>query len=169
MAQKTILDLLIQELRDTYSSETQIEQGLGRMAQAATSPNLKKAFTTHREETRVQIERLDQVFQHLKASPQGNDCEATQGLIAEAEEVIGAGLPNELLDVALIMAAQKVEHYEIASYGSLLAIAEGCGLTEIAALLEKTLDEEEETDEKLTELAESEVNERAFEAARNAA
>jgi ferritin-like metal-binding protein YciE len=160
---QTIKDLLIEEMRDTYSSETQILEGLGAMADAATSPNLKQAFQTHRQETANQVERLKQAFKHLGADPDGNTCEATQGLIAEAEEVMEEGLPNELLDVALVMAAQKVEHYEIASYGSLKTIAQDCGESEVAALLGKTLEEE-----KLTRLAETEINKTAIAASPSA-
>jgi len=165
---QTIKDLLIEEMRDTYSSETQILEGLGAMADAATSPNLKQAFQTHRQETANQVERLKQAFKHLGANPDGNTCEATQGLIAEAEEVMEEGLPNELLDVALVMAAQKVEHYEIASYGSLKTIAQDCGESEVAALLGKTLEEEKATDEKLTRLAETEINKTAIAASPSA-
>src|SRR4051812_507663 len=159
---KTIKELLVEEMRDTYSSETQILKGLEKMAAAAASPNLKQAFQTHQQETKKQVERLTQAFKILNASPEGNTCEATQGLIAEADEVMGENLPPELLDVALVIAAQKVEHYEIAAYGSLSAISKGCGEGEIATLLEATLSEEKATDEKLTKLAESEVNKKAF-------
>jgi ferritin-like metal-binding protein YciE len=161
---KTIRDLLIEEVRDTYSSETQILEGLGAMAEAATSPNLKQAFQTHRQETQNQVERLKRAFEHLGADPEGNTCEATQGLIAEAEEVMDEGLPGELLDVALVMAA----HYEIASYGSLKTIAQDCGESEVAALLGQTLEEEKATDEKLTRLAETEINKRAIAASPSA-
>jgi ferritin-like metal-binding protein YciE len=165
---KTMKDLLIEEMRDTYSSETQILQGLGKMAEAAASPSLKKAFQTHRSETQNHVERLEQAFEHLKADPEGNTCEATEGLIAEAEELMDEGLSEELLDVALIMAAQKVEHYEIASYGSLKAIAQDCGESDVASLLEQTLDEEKATDEKLTRLARTEINKKAIEVSKAA-
>jgi ferritin-like metal-binding protein YciE len=165
---KTMKDLLIEEMRDTYSSETQILQGLGKMAEAAASPSLKKAFQTHRSETQNHVERLEQAFEHLKADPEGNTCEATEGLIAEAEELMDEGLSEELLDVALIMAAQKVEHYEIASYGSLKAIAQDCGESDVASLLEQTLDEEKATDEKLTRLARTEINKKTIEVSKAA-
>jgi len=159
---QTIKDLLIEEMRDTYSSETQILEGLGAMADAATSPNLKQAFQTHRQETANQVERLKQAFKHLGADPDGNTCEATQGLIAEAEEVMEEGLPNELLDVALVMAAQKVEHYEIASYGSVRTFAQLLGQDKSAELLQQTLDEESEANELLNKLAEDIVNPEAL-------
>lgn len=165
---KTMKDLLIEEMRDTYSSETQILQGLGKMAEAAASPSLKKAFQTHRSETQNHVERLERAFEHLRADPEGNTCEATEGLIAEAEELMDEGLSEELLDVALIMAAQKVEHYEIASYGSLKAIAQDCGESDVASLLEQTLDEEKATDEKLTRLARTEINKKAIEVSKAA-
>ena len=161
MAQKTIKDLFTEEMRDTYSSETQTAANLAKMIQAATSPQLKQLLQTHQGESRQHVERLKQAFQKLGVSPEGNFCEATEGLVAEAEQVMAEGLPGELLDVALVMAAQKVEHYEIASYGSLHAVALSCGLGDVAKLLEQTLQEEKAADEKLTKLAESEINKTA--------
>lgn len=165
MSKEALKDLLIEELQDAYSSETQILEALPAMAEAASSPQLKQAFQTHLQETDGQVKRLEQIFQILQADPAGNTCEATQGLIEEAEEIMDKGLSPEVLDVALIMAAQKVEHYEIASYGSLRTLAETCGMTDVAKLLDETLSEEKATDEKLTQLAEGEVNQRAFKAA----
>lgn len=165
MSKEALKDLLIEELQDAYSSETQILEALPAMADAASSPQLKQAFQTHLKETDGQVKRLEQIFQILQADPTGNTCEATQGLIEEAEEIMEQGLSPEVLDVALIMAAQKVEHYEIASYGSLRTLAETCGMTDVAKLLDETLSEEKATDEKLTQLAEGEVNQRAFKAA----
>lgn len=165
MSKEALKDLLIEELQDAYSSETQILEALPAMADAASSPHLKQAFQTHLQETDGQVKRLEQIFQILQADPEGNTCEATQGLIEEAEEIMDQGLSPEVLDVALIMAAQKVEHYEIASYGSLRTLAETCGMMDVAKLLDETLSEEKATDEKLTQLAEGEVNQRAFKAA----
>jgi ferritin-like metal-binding protein YciE len=165
MSKEALKDLLIEELQDAYSSESQILEALPAMADAASSPQLKQAFQTHLQETDGQVKRLEQIFQILQADPAGNTCEATQGLIEEAEEIMDQGLSPEVLDVALIMAAQKVEHYEIASYGSLRTLAETCGMTDVAKLLDETLSEEKATDEKLTQLAEGEVNQRAFKAA----
>ena len=161
MAVQSLKDLLIEEMRDTYSSETQTAKNLEKMIQAAHSPTLKQAFQTHQQESKQHLQRLTQAFQMLNTSPEGNFCEATQGLVEEAEEVMDEGMAPELLDVALVMAAQKVEHYEIASYGSLHAVAMSCGLTDVANLLEQTLTEEKATDEKLTKLAESEINKSA--------
>jgi ferritin-like metal-binding protein YciE len=165
MSEQALKELLIEELQDTYSAETQIVEALPKMANAASSSELKQAFQSHLAETEGQVKRLEQIFQILKADPGGNTCEATQGLIEEAEELIGGGHPPEVLDVALIMAAQKVEHYEIASYGSLRTLAETCGMTDVARLLEQTLEEEKATDQKLNQLAEGGVNARAFKAA----
>ncbi|EWY36465.1 hypothetical protein N825_26895 [Skermanella stibiiresistens SB22] len=165
MSEQALKELLIEELQDTYSAETQIVEALPKMANAASSSELKQAFQSHLAETEGQVKRLEQIFQILKADPGGNTCEATQGSIEEAEELIGGGHPPEVLDVALIMAAQKVEHYEIASYGSLRTLAETCGMTDVARLLEQTLEEEKATDQKLNQLAEGGVNARAFKAA----
>ncbi|WP_246472440.1 ferritin-like domain-containing protein [Azospirillum tabaci] len=165
MSEQALKELLIKELQDTYSSETQIIEALPAMVEAASSPQLKQAFETHLRETDGQVKRLEQIFQILRAEPGGNTCEATQGLIEETEEIIDEGLPAEVLDVALIMAAQKVEHYEIASYGSLRTLAETCGMTDVARLLEQTLEEEKATDQKLNQLAEGDINMRAFRAA----
>jgi ferritin-like metal-binding protein YciE len=165
MSEQALKDLLIEEMQDTYSAETQIAQALPKMAQAASAPELKQAFETHLRETEGQIQRLEQIFQKLGADPGGNTCEAAQGLIQEAEEIMGEDHPAEVLDVALIMAAQKVEHYEIASYGSLRTLAQTCGLDEVATLLEQTLEEEKATDLKLNQLAEGDINMRAFKAA----
>jgi ferritin-like metal-binding protein YciE len=165
MSEQALRKLLIEELRDTYSAETQITQALPRMAQAASAPGLKQAFQHHLRETEHQVERLRQIFQILKADPAGNLCEATRGLIEEAEETIAEGLPAEVLDVGLVMAAQKVEHYEIASYGSLHSLATACGLHDVAKLLAETLAEEKNADHKLNQLAESEINKRALKAA----
>ena len=166
MANATLKHLFIEEMRDTYSSETQVLQNFGTMAAAATSPKLKQVFQAHERESRTHLERLTRAFDHLLTSPEGNTCEATQGLLAEVKEVLGEGMPKELLDVALVMGAQKIEHYEIASYGSLKAIAESCSLDPIATLLGETLEEEKAQDAKLTQLAESDVNKAAAAAAR---
>ncbi|QQP91662.1 ferritin-like domain-containing protein [Skermanella sp. TT6] len=165
MSEQALKALLIEELQDTYSAETQITQALPKMADAASSQELKQAFQTHLQETQGQVKRLEQVFKILQADPGGNTCEATQGLIEEAEEVMSQGHPPEVLDVALVMAAQKVEHYEIASYGALRTLAETCGMTDVANLLEQTLNEEKATDQKLNQLAEGGINQRAFKAA----
>jgi ferritin-like metal-binding protein YciE len=158
MALNTLQDLLVEELKDTYSSETQIAKALPKMAQAATSPQLKAAFEKHLVETQNQVKRLETIFQQLGESPEGNDCEATEGLVKEGEELMGEQADPQVLDAGLIAAAQKVEHYEIASYGTLATWATELGHTQIADLLKQTLNEEKTTDEALTALAESRIN-----------
>ena len=165
MAVKTLQDLLIDELRDIYHAEKQLTRALPKMARAASNEQLKEAFTQHLEETRGQIERLEQVFELLDTRTRGKPCHAMEGLIEEAKEIMEMGLSPELLDVALIAAAQKVEHYEIAGYGTLHALAQASGLDEVAQLLEETLNEEKKTDELLNKLAISDVNKKAMKAA----
>ena len=154
----TLRKLYIDELKDLYSAEKQILKALPKMARAATSPELKEAFQTHLEQTRGQIERLDRVFETLEASPRGKKCVGMEGLIEEANELIGEDPEPEVLDAGLISKAQHVEHYEIAGYGTVRAYAELLGETEQAALLQETLDEEGETDKLLTGLAEGAIN-----------
>lgn len=166
MSSQTLKHLLIQELRDIYSAENQTLYVLPKLAEAASSPELRKAFQSHLLETEEQVIRLQQVFHILQARPGGNMCEATQGLIEEIEEILLGGYSGPVLDVALIMAAQKVEHYEIAGYGSLRALATACGMTDIAQLLEQTLDQEKAADERLSYLAEHEINPHAARSAR---
>jgi ferritin-like metal-binding protein YciE len=166
--QKSMQDLLIQEMRDTYNAEQQLVRALPRLAKAATAPELRQAFETHMEETRGQIDRLQQAFQALDANARGKTCHAMEGLVDEAREMIDEGLAPEVLDAALISAAQKVEHYEIASYGTLVAYAEACGEQEVVDLLRKTLEEEKATDAKLNELALQGINQKAVRASRAA-
>jgi len=158
-------DLLIDELRDIYHAEKQLTRALPKLARAASNGQLKEAFTQHLEETRGQIERLEQVFELLDTRTRGKPCHAMEGLIEEAKEIMEMGLEPKLLDVALIAAAQKVEHYEIAGYGTLVALAQTSGFNEAAQLLQETLDEEKKTDQLLNELAISDVNKKAMEAA----
>jgi ferritin-like metal-binding protein YciE len=165
MAVKTMKDLLIDELRDIYHAEKQLTRALPKMARAASNGQLKEAFTQHLEETRGQIERLEQVFELLDTRTRGKPCHAMEGLIEEAKEIMEMGLGPELLDVALIAAAQKVEHYEIAGYGTLVALAQASGFSEAAQLLQETLDEEKKTDQLLNKLAISDVNMKAMKAA----
>jgi ferritin-like metal-binding protein YciE len=165
MAVKTMQDLLIDELRDIYHAEKQLTRALPKMARAASNGQLKEAFTQHLEETRGQIERLEQVFELLDTRTRGKPCHAMEGLIEEAKEIMEMGLGPELLDVALIAAAQKVEHYEIAGYGTLVALAQASGFSEAAQLLQETLDEEKKTDQLLNKLAISDVNMKAMKAA----
>ncbi|MBK3733491.1 DUF892 family protein [Azospirillum brasilense] len=164
MAAKTMQDLLIEELRDIYHAEKQLTKALPKLAKAAHSEKLRAAFESHLEETRGQIERLEQVFDELDTRTRGKHCDAMEGLISEAREIMEMGLAPEVQDAALIAAAQKVEHYEIASYGTVHAYATACGLTKVADLLEQTLNEEKETDKKLNVLAINDVNKKAIQA-----
>jgi ferritin-like metal-binding protein YciE len=164
MAAKNMQDLLIEELRDIYHAEKQLTRALPKMARAASNEQLKQAFTQHLEETQGQIERLEQVFEKLDTRTRGKHCHAMEGLIEEAKEIMEMGLTPELLDVALIAAAQKVEHYEIAGYGTLVALAQASGFSEAAQLLQETLDEEKKTDQLLNKLAISDVNMKAMKA-----
>jgi ferritin-like metal-binding protein YciE len=150
--------LLGELLQDTYSAETQLLEALPEMAGAASTPALRKAFEEHLEMTQRQVERLERVAEMVGCDPEGEDCEAMEGLIAEAEEIMDEHDEGPVRDAALIAAAQKVEHYEIAAYGTLTAMAKACGLKQAAELLAQTLREEKETDETLTALAEKEVN-----------
>ena len=165
MTVKTVQDLFLEELRDIYHAEKQLTRALPKMARAASNGQLKEAFTQHLEETRGQIERLEQVFELLDTRTRGKPCHAMEGLIEEAKEIMEMGLGPELLDVALIAAAQKVEHYEIAGYGTLVALAQASGFSEAAQLLQETLDEEKKTDQLLNKLAISDVNMKAMKAA----
>jgi ferritin-like metal-binding protein YciE len=162
---KTAHDLFVDQLRDLYHAEKQLVRALPKMAKAASSDQLKQAFQTHLEETKGQVERLEQVFEELSARTRGKRCEAMEGLIEEAKEIMEEVEAPEVRDAGLIVAAQKVEHYEIASYGSAHAFAEGMGQDKVAKLLAETLEEEKKTDELLNKLAISEVNKRALEAA----
>lgn len=162
MAAKTMQDLLIEELRDIYHAEKQLTKALPKLAKAAHSEQLRSAFETHLEETRGQVERLEQVFEELDTRTRGKHCDAMEGLINEAREIMEMGLAPEVQDAALIAAAQKVEHYEIASYGTVHAYATACGLNKVAQLLEQTLNEEKETDKKLNMLAINDVNKKAI-------
>jgi ferritin-like metal-binding protein YciE len=162
MAAKTMQDLLIEDLRDIYHAEKQIAKALPKMARAASSDQLRKAFETHLEQTNGQIERLQQVFEEMDTRPRGKHCDAMEGLISEAQELLEMGLAPEVQDAALIAAAQKVEHYEIASYGTLHAYATACGLDKVAKLLDETLQEEKDTDSLLNKLAIGDVNKKAI-------
>lgn len=161
MAVKTLQDLFIHALSDVASAEKQITKGLPKMARAATDPKLVEAFKAHLEETRGQIERIDAVVESIGMRLKRIKCAAMEGLIEEASEEIEEIEKGPVLDAALIGAAQKVEHYEIASYGTLIALAKQLGFTEAAKLLQATLDEEKATDSKLTLLAVQEENAKA--------
>lgn len=146
------------ELRDIYWAEKALTKALPKMAKNASSPELVEAIETHLAETEEQVSRVEQVFDLLGKKPTAKKCEAMEGLIKEAEEFMEESDEGVMRDAAIISAAQKVEHYEIASYGTLRAFAETLGLTDIVALLEETLEEEKNADEKLTEVAVTAIN-----------
>ncbi len=150
--------LYISELLDLYNAENQILKALPRMAKAATAPELKAAFKEHLEQTKGHVERLETIFERLGRSPKGKKCKAMEGLIAEGKELLEEDAEPTVLDAALIAAAQRVEHYEMAGYGTVRTYAELLEQEEDAALLQQTLDEEGDTDKKLTSLAESVIN-----------
>lgn len=153
MAMNTLEDLLVHELQDLYDAEHQITKALPKMAQEASSSQLKDAFNTHLKETEGQIKRLDQVFEAMGQKAERKACVAMQGLIKEANEMIGEKMADEVKDAALIGSAQRVEHYEIAGYGTARNFAEVLGMNDVARMLQETLDEEGATDEKLTKVA----------------
>ena len=157
----TLVDLFLHTLKDVLHAEKQILRALPRMAKAAESEELKQGFQTHQEETQGQIERLEQVFQLLGKRVQGTRCEAIEGIIEEGKEVMEDFKGSDALDAGLIAAAQAVEHYEITRYGSLKSWAQQLGMNEAAQLLDETLQEEKRTDEKLTQLAEANANQKA--------
>jgi ferritin-like metal-binding protein YciE len=165
MAVKSVNDLLLDELRDIYHAEKQLVKALPKMAKKSKSDELRQAFEHHLEETKGQVNRLEQVFEHLDARSSGKRCEAMEGLIEEAKEMMEDITTPEVLDAAMITAAQKVEHYEIASYGSVHALAEALGHKEAARLLEQTLEEEKQADQKLNQIALSGVNPTALKTA----
>ena len=158
MAEKTLEDLFLETLKDIYYAEKQILKALPRMARASQSEEGKAAFLKHKEQTEGQIERLQQVFELLGKPARGKTCEAIQGIIAEAEEIIEEFKGSVALDAGLISSAQAVEHYEIARYGTLKSWAGQLGLKEAVPLLDANLQEEVETDELLTQLGEASAN-----------
>lgn len=155
---ESLNELLAEELKDIYSAEKQLLRALPKMAKKATSPELRTALQEHLEVTQRQIERLEDVFESLGKPAKAKTCKAMQGLIEEATEIMGEDADDAVLDAGIIAAAQKVEHYEIASYGTVRTWARLCGEEEAASLLQETLDEEGEADQRLTELAERVVN-----------
>ena len=147
--------LFQEELRDLYDAEKQLVRALPKMAKAASSEELRDALTEHLEITKGQVQRLEQIFESLDMRAKGKPCAGMKGIIEEGREVMEEDATEELLDAALIGAAQRVEHYEMAAYGTARTFAEQLGNTEAAQLLEQTLEEEKEADEKLTEISES--------------
>lgn len=157
---ETLEDLLTDELKDLYSAENQITKALPKMAKAAKSKELRTAFEQHLEQTKNQIQRLEQACDELGVTPKGKKCVGMEGLLEEGKEVMtnGSNDPASPMEAGMIGAAQKVEHYEIAGYGTAIAHARQLGFTSVVNLLEKTLEEEKLTDEKLTKLAENRIN-----------
>ncbi len=158
MTLESLQDLLIDQLKDLYSAENQLMKALPKMAKAASNPKLRQGFEKHLAQTQKQAERLEQIFEELEVKGKGKKCAAMEGLIEEGQELMSEDAEPEVLDAGLIAAAQKVEHYEIASYGTARTYANVLGMSKAARLLQQTLDEEAETDRKLTELAESSIN-----------
>ncbi len=158
MKLNTLVDLLLHELKDLYSAENQLVEALPEMADAATNPELKSGFEEHLEQTREHVTRLDEIGEKLGKTLTGHTCKAMEGLVEEGAELIDEDADDSVKDAGLIGAAQRVEHYEIAGYGTARSLALRLGHDDIAGILEETLAEEKETDAKLTELAETIVN-----------
>ena len=154
MQENQLKELYVEELKDLYSAENQLVKAIPKMAKAATSEDLRAGFEEHLEQTKEHVARLERIFKALGESPKGKTCKGMQGLISEGSEMIEEDPEPEMLDAGLISAAQRVEHYEMAAYGTLRTYANILGDNEAASLLQETLDEEKETDQKLTGLAE---------------
>jgi ferritin-like metal-binding protein YciE len=155
MSATNLEELFLQDLRDTLDAERQITKALPRMAKAANDENLKNGFETHLAETEEQIARLEQIFEMLGKPARGKHCAGMEGLIEEGKEILEEDSPESVTDAALIAAAQKVEHYEIAAYGTLATYAKLLGMSDALRLLKQTISEEKATDEKLSDLAAS--------------
>ena len=153
-----LMDLYVDELRDVYNAEKQILRALPQLAQKAAHKELRTAFDNHRAVTEEQVKRLETIFDDLKLAPIGKKCLGMEGLIAEGEEIIQERADPDVLDAAMISSAQRVEHYEIAAYGTLRTYADQLGLKDHARLLQQTLDEEGDTNKLLTKIAEQRVN-----------
>jgi ferritin-like metal-binding protein YciE len=158
MKLNTLQKLYTDELRDLYNAENQLLKALPKMAKAASSEELKEAFEQHLEQTKGHVKRLEQVFEELDEKPKGKTCHAMKGLIEEGSEILEEDGETSVRDAGMIVAAQKVEHYEIAGYGSVRTFAHLLGQNKAAELLQATLDEESETNELLNRLAESVIN-----------
>ena len=165
---KTLDDLFLHFLQDVYYAERQLLKALPKMAKNAHDPALKQAFTEHREETVHQIERLEQVFEHIGKRARGVPCEAIKGLIEEAEEVLSDSDAGAVRDAGLVACGQAVEHYEMARYGALISWAQVAGHKEVVSLLQQTLDEEKKADKLLNDLAVKQINKHASEMAKAA-
>jgi ferritin-like metal-binding protein YciE len=158
---KSLDDLFLHFLQDVYYAERQLLKALPKMAKSAQAPALKEAFTAHREETVHQVERLEQVFEHIGKTAKGVPCEVIKGMIEETEEVIGDSEAGAVRDAGLIACGQAVEHYEMARYGALIAWAQADGHKDVVGLLQQTLDEEKKADRLLNELAVKQINKTA--------
>jgi ferritin-like metal-binding protein YciE len=158
MEMESLQDLFIDQLKDLYNAENQLIKALPKMAKASSSEELADAFTEHLEETKGHVQRLEQIFETLGASPKGKKCKAMEGLIEEGKEMMAEDATPEVMDAGLIAAAQRVEHYEMAGYGCVRTYAKLLGDEQSAKLLQETLDEEAAADEKLTKLAETTIN-----------
>jgi ferritin-like metal-binding protein YciE len=158
MKLNSLQDLYINELRDLHSAETQILKALPKMIRAAQSEDLRQAFQEHLEQTRNQVTRLDQIMEKMNLTPRRKRCVGMEGIIEEGSEFLGSDIDDSVRDAALIAAAQRVEHYEIACYGCARTYARQLGDEEAAGLLQTSLEEEETADRKLTELAEAHIN-----------
>jgi ferritin-like metal-binding protein YciE len=160
MAENGLRELYLDELKDLYNAENQLIKALPKLAKASTSDELREGFEEHLEQTKGHVERLEQIFEAMDESPKGKKCAGMEGLVKEGSEVMDEDFEGAVMDAALIGAAQRVEHYEIAAYGTVIAFANQLGESEHASLLKETLEEEKETDEKLTSLSE-EINSQA--------
>ncbi len=165
MATKTLDNLFLDTLKDVYYAEKKILRTLPKMAKAANAKELAAAFEKHRDQTEVQVDRLERIFEMLGKRPQGKTCPAIDGIIEEGQEIIDDYKSSPALDAGLLAAAQAVEHYEITRYGTLKRWAEVLGMAEAALLLDETLQEESQTDEDLSALADMKVNAKALNAA----
>ena len=165
MEMNDLQDLFVEELKDLYSAEKQLLKALPRVAKAAENAELKSALQNHVKETEVHVQRLEQIFEKLGASGRGKKCKGMEGLIEENKEMLEEDAEPEVLDAGLIVGCQKVEHYEIAGYGSVVTFAKLLGDQESARLLGQTLNEEERTDKLLTQIAESSINVQAAQGA----
>ena len=165
MAEHTLHDAFIDELRDTYDAEKQLTKALGKLAKTATAPPLRQAFESHLRETEGQIDRLEKVFESLDEKVKGKHCDGIAGIIEEGKSVMEEDFDDMTMDACLIAAGQRAEHYEMAAYGTLVAWARVMGHEEAAKLLQKNLDEEKAADRKLSELAEGGLNQEAADVA----
>lgn len=163
MKLKSLQDLYVAELKDLYSAEHQITKALPKMIKSTSSPDLRDALSSHLEETQEHVRRLEQVFEHLNTSPGRKKCKGMEGLIEEGQELMTELEGSDAADAGVVAAAQKVEHYEMASYGTARAYARLLGHEESAELLGQTLEEEKMADEKLSQIAESHINMEAIE------